>query len=872
MSRIPRWAEWWIERLLGDDRAVDVLGDLEELSAGRTRMGARWWVLGQVLRLTWRRVTRRDLKPSSPRARSAASLADDVRISFRAIRRSPGVSAAIVMTLALAIGATTALFTVADAVLFKALPFDAPDRLVVFWETEPPDMRRAATSPPNLVDFREGADGFEAFAGYAGERFTLTGDGPPTQVLGVRVTEDFFAALRASPLRGRVFDAADEADRKTVVLSHGFWAARLGLDPNVLERTITLDDEPHQVVGVMPETFRFPDDDEVALWVPLAPYPWERIRWTRTTSVIARLGADTSLETARAQLSAVAASLGERFPETNGGWGVEIAPVRELLGDQRALTVLLGTVGLVLLIACANVANLLLVRSTERGQELGIRAALGASRVRLIRLLMMESATLTILGGAAGLGLAAVGVRVLLALEPGTLPRWNPVALDARALLFTLGVAVLVALLAGTAPALRASRQGLAAAGGQGTQRAISDRSGSRSRALLSSFEVALAIVLTTGAALLVTSLLRLRAEEPGFEPDGVLTATLELPDRYEYGSGRIEAAYDDILLRARALPGVTGAGWVTALPMSRVGTDYDIEFFRVERPDLTPVEAPPRADFRVVSEGYLESIGVPVVTGRALEPADGDAGVANILVNRTLVDRYFPGEDPLGQQIRLYQTDGQAYRVVGVVGNVRHRGLDDESRPEIYVHFRQMAHNGMTLALRTQGDPTEWATPLAAVVREVDSDLPLLEVRAMSSLLDETLAERRFSTALLLAFAGLGLAIALIGVQGTLSYAVSRRTREIGVRMALGAERARVVRQVLGGGARVIVLGLVVGILAAAALSRTLESMLYGVEPGDPRTLTVVAALVAVVALAACLHPALRASRVDPVEALREG
>lgn len=873
MKSLPGWVEWWFTRLLGPERAGDVLGDLEELSSDRKGLTRQLWFLRQAAAHTVRRLTGREYVPPGSRPRSVATAGADVRLAFRTIRRSPGISAAIVATLALAVGATTALFSVADAVLFKALPFEQPDDLVVMFETEPPDYRRAPTSPPNLVDFRDAGTSFEAMGGWSAERFTLTGEGRPLQVLGIRVTGGFFETLRSTPAMGRLFDPADDADLKTVVLSHGFWSTRLGSDPEVLGRMVVLDDEPMQVVGVMPESFRFPDDDQVAFWLPLTPYPWELRRWTRTTSVLARLAPGASVQSATSELEAVAAGLSKEHPETNGGWGVELASARSLLGDQRTLAILFGTVGLVLLIACANVANLLLVRTTEREQELGIRAALGASRSRLVRLLFTESATYAVIGAALGVGVAVVGVRVLMSIEPGSLPRWNPVQIDGRALLFTGSIAVFVALAAGVVPALRGGGSGPSGLRGRPSRGRISDRSGARGRALLSSLAVALAVVLTSGAALLVTSLVKLRAQDPGFEANNLLTATLELPDsRYGYEDGRIENTYTEILAKARALPGVSQAGWVTALPMSQVGTDYDIEFFSVERPERTPEDTPARADFRVASDGYLETLGVPLVAGRLLDFADGQEGANTVVVNETLARRYFPEENPIGQHLRLYSPEGDAYRIVGIVGDVRHRGLDDLTRPEIYLHFRLMAHNGMTLALRTDGDPAQWAAPLGRIVAEVDPQLPLLEVRSMTSLVGATLAGRRFNTAVLLGFALLGLAIALVGVHGTIAFAVSRRTREIGLRMALGAGRRSVLTQVLARAGRLIAGGLLVGTFGSILLGRALESLLYGVSPAEPAVLLAMAAVVAMVALIACLRPAIRASRVDPMDALREG
>ena len=867
MRRIPRWFEWWLSRILGD-RAIDAIGDLEELANDRGPLTRLPWLVGQGVSHTWRAITGQHGVVASTREKPMASIRDDVKLALRALYRTPSLSAAILVTLALAIGATTALFTVADAVLFKSLPFEDADALVVIWETEPPDGRRNPTSPPNLEDFQAATTGLEAFGGWAPERFTHTGDGPPIQALGVRVTAGFFETLRGAPARGRLFDVGSDPDLKTVVLSDGFWSSRFARDPNILGRTVTLDDEAYEVVGIMPETFRFPDDDNVAFWLPLVRYPWEEARWTRTTNMIARLPTDGTIESVRAELEAAAATLAELHPRTNDGWGIEVAPASALVGDQRVLGILLGTVGLVLLIACANVANLLLARTRDRRQELSIRVALGATRTRLARLLLTESATFALVGALLGVGVAVLGVGVLMALEPGTLPRWNPVRVDGRALVFTTAAGLFVALASGLAPAWQASRVGREAP----DRPSVGDRRAQRARSVLSSIEVALAVILTTGGALLATSLLKVQAQDPGFESDNLLAATVELPDSRGYDAALIQSTYAELLDRVRAIPGVSHAGWVTALPMSRVGTDYDIEFFRPDRPDLTPTDTPARADFRVVTDGYVETLGIRIAEGRPLDSSDGEADGAGVLVNETLVQRYFPDEDPLGKEIRIYDPQGDAGRIVGVVGDVRHRGLDDQPRPEIYVHFAQQPHNGMTLAMRTEGDPSQWVAPLREVVRSVDPELPLVDVRPMNALLGDSLASRRFNTAILLGFAFLGLAIALVGVYGTIAYAVSKRTREIGVRMALGAARRDVMAQVFVSAGRMILLGLVLGTLGSLVLGRTLDALLYEVSPTEPLVLLGVATSVAVVAVAAVLKPALRASRVDPSVALREG
>ena len=869
MIRPPRWLAALLRTVLGEERAEEVIGDRIELAEARGHHGWRLRDSWDAVRLCIHWTREEGMAPETKGSGNRGRIWRDLRLAGRTIRRSPGVAVPILVTLALAVGVTSALFSVVDAVVFRALPFDDPESMVLLQEVEPPDGRLTALAPPTLEDYRAGMTTLDALGGWAPERFTLTGLGDPVQITAVRVTEELFPVLRATPSLGRLLDPANEAERTTAVLSHGFWLERFGGEPDALGRHVILDDTPYEIVGVMPPGFRFPDDDAVALWVPHVWYPWERQRWTRTTQAIGRLSAGASLTSATAEAETLAAGLAEAHPRTNEGWSATVRSAGALRGDRSDLAILAGMVVMVLLIAVTNVTNLLGIRAGERERELAVRAALGAGRGAIARILLVESALFGLLGALAGLGVAWIALRAVLALEPGVLPGWHSIGLDLRVIAFTGAVGLAAAVVAGAAPALRARRN---VTPGSGGLRTTVQRSTLRARAVLSAAEVALAIMLTTGAALLVTSLVRLQDVDPGFEADGLLAATVELPEsRYDYGDGRMAQAYDGILSHVRAQPGIRSAGWVTALPMSPVGTDYDIDFFRSDRMDITPEDGPPRADFRVVSEGYLETLGLPLLHGRTLRDDLATGAPGTVVVNELFAERYFPGEDPLGKPIRLYQVDGEQYEVVGVVGNVRHRGLDDQNRPEIYVEFHRMTHDAMTLVVRTAGDPAAYADAVVESVRAVDADLPVLDLRPMTDLVGDTLAARRFNTALLLSFAFLGLALALVGVQGTLSYAVSRRTREIGVRMAVGAEPTRVLLDVLRGGARMVLAGLLLGIMGAWATSRLLRSLLYGVAPDDPRILGAVALLVGTVALLATVLPATRAARIDPVRALND-
>ncbi len=871
---MPRGARWLVERAVGPDEAEDVLGDLLELAGGRRGLGRRVWMLHQAVRLYVRSVThgpRRVPRPGS--AHGDSGWIGDLKFAVRSYARTPVLAGAILATLALGIGATTAIFSVVDAVLIRPLPFPDPDRLVLVWEREPHDGLLEPFSPPNLADARAAIAGLAGLGGWVHERYAMTGVGEPEQILAVRVTADFFPVLGAGAAHGRVFDPGTDADRATVVLAHGFWVRRFGADPNVVGRTLTLDDRSYQVVGVMPRSFSFPDDPEVAVWMPLVRFPWEEIRHTRNTRAIARLADGVSLASVRQEAEAVAVRLSEAHPDTNGGYGMVVQPASALAGDHRSLLMLLGAVALVLLIACANVANLLLARASDRERELAVRRSLGASRARILRQLMVESGVLAALGATLGLGVAWAGVRLLVSMEPGSLPSWNPVGLNAHVLGFALGVTIFVTVAAGFIPALRASRQGTLDGLHGGASRVGGDRSGRRTRSALSGFEVALAVVLLAGGGLLMASLVRLVGVDPGFRADGLLTATVELPEtRYQYGSGEMERTFEGILAAVRGQPRIEEAGWVTTLPMNPVGTDYDIEFYLPETPDRTPVDAPVRADFRVASAGYFEALGVPLLRGRTISDEDRADARPVAVVNQTLADRFFPGEDPLGRRIQVYAPEGDGFEIAGVVGDVRHRGLDDQPRPEIYLPYRQMTHGEMTLVARYTGDMAVVVGGLRRAVAEVDPALPLIAVADVPTLLRDSMAERRFYMTLLVGFALVGLLLAAVGVYGTLSFAVNRRRHEIGIRMAIGAGRSQVVRMVVSQGLGIVAGGLAVGLLGAFFLTRTLRGLLFGVEPGDPATLGGVALVVASIALLACWLPAHRASRVEPTRALRDG
>lgn len=885
MNAEPRWLLGLLSSFLESDDCQEVAGDLIELAQSRPPWQRSAWLFVSVVGLRWRmwrhsrsmgaqvptasggeaRRADRDLGGSLGRG-----LIHDLKVAFRGMRRAPSVSVAITLTLALAIGATTAIFSVVDAVLLKPLPLEKPDELVLVYGWDQGASARDLVSPLDLQDFQTATTNLSGLGGWTPERYAFTGSGEAEQLLIERYSPGLFEVLGTSAALGRIPSADREQDRGTLVLTHGFWTRRFGADPSVIGRTIQLDDQPYEVVGVLAAEFRFPDNDQVAGWMPLFRFSYEEQRWTRHTQVIGRLAPGGSIESAHAELSAVAARLAEDFPRTNEGWGVELVPASDLIGEHASLRLVFGAVALVLLIAAMNVANLFLVRSTERRSEWELRRALGAGRFQLARQMLIESGMHAALGATAGLIVAALALRALLSLNPGGLPQWNPVTLDGRVLLFTLAVTGSVALAAGVVPALGAGRASDPT--DRGTRRGTrSAHSEGRERSMLSALQVAIAVALSVGAGLLGTSLLNLRAQDPGFRTSGLLTLTIELPTtRYSYEDGTLATGFERIREAVSSVPGVDQSGWVTALPMDPGGTDYDIDFMRVERPDLTPQDTPPTADLRVASAGYLETLEIPLIAGRAFSDDDREDTAPVVLINQTLLDEFFPGEDPVGQGLHLYSPDGPPWQIVGVVGSVKHRGLDDLGRPEIYAPLRQMTHDGMTLVARTRGESTELLPGIRAAIASVDPNVPLIDVATMDERVDATVAERRFGTLLLSSFAVLGLILALVGVQGTLAYSVTRRRREIGVRLAIGADRRDVIGSVLLRGARVTGAGLVLGLVAVFAAGSVVRPLLYGVSPADPVTLAIISALVAGVALVASLIPALRAARVDPAESLR--
>jgi putative ABC transport system permease protein len=797
------------------------------------------------------------------------TLLQDLRYAGRQLLRSPAFTAVAVGTLALGIGANTAIFSVVNGVLLRPLPFDEPDRLVAFVD--------AGSYKGMLLEFRERARSFErieSFTSY-GFELSLTGDGEPVRVEATAVTAGLFSLLGAVPARGRTFLPEEEwtGGQRVVLLSYALWRQRFGADPAILGERIRLDGEGHTVVGVMPAGFGFPSG-RTQLWVPFGIDRGDPLDlWAATAGTfVGRLRPAVSVERAGAEVRTLTPPMLELFPwrMPDDLWAeAAVAPLQEwMVGDARpALLVLLGAVGLVLLIACANVANLLLARATTRRKEMAIRVSLGARRRRIVRQVVTESLVLAAIAGGVGLFLAVWGVELLVAGLPADTPRLGEVALDGRALILTAGLTVATGLLFGTLPALRASQaRVLAALKGGGHPGGSAGRR--RFSGSLVAAEMALAVMVVIGAGLLIRSFWELGRVDPGFRSEGVVTATVAPPEfRYPDAAAK-RVFHEGLLERLEALPGIERAAITDRLPFGRGawGSVFTIE----GRPDpATEGGDWPYADIAgVISAGYPTTMGIPLVEGRAFTDADRADAPPVGLVNEELARRYWPGESPVGQRIR--SPAGAWTTIVGVVGDTKMTGLAEESAAALYRPLGQGGAGVVSVALRTSLAVGEIAPILREVVRSLDRDTPVEEIRGMPQLISASVADRRFTMLLLAAFAGVALLLGAIGIYGLLAWSVSERQREIGLRMALGARRGDVLRMVLGRGLVLAGIGTAIGVVGAAAGTRVLSSLLYGVGATDPGTFVAVPAFLLVVALLAAWFPARRATRVDPMVAMR--
>ncbi|HEX5889681.1 MAG TPA: ABC transporter permease [Pyrinomonadaceae bacterium] len=810
------------------------------------------------------------------------TLLQDIRFGLRMLLKSPSISVVATIALALGIGANTAIFSVVNAVLLRPLPFPDPDSLVALFETDlQRGLQRGSHSYPNFFDIRSQNTVLERVSTYRSGDYIMTGQGEPARLQGSVVTADLFPLLGVQPMLGRVFLPDEDKPSETgrvVILSQPLFQKRFNADPSILNQAITLNGVRYTVVGVMPAGFEFPIQNEpVELWTTIAgdasgKTPVTTQRGAHFLRVIGRLKPGVTLEQAQADLTTIAARLEQQYPDTNTRRGLRVdSALSALVGDVRpTLFILLGAVACVLLIACANVANLLLARATSRHKEMAIRAAMGASRVRVIRQLLTESVLLSLLGGAVGLLLAVWWSDLLIALGKDDIPRAVQVGIDMRVLGFTLGVSVLTGVIFGLAPAVHSSKSELVDAlkeGGRGTSEGARRN---KVRNVLVVSELAIAVVLLVGAGLLIQSLWRLQKVNSGLEPQNVLTFNVGLPE-VKYNYAKQSQFFIDLKSRLEATPGVQSASSVLPLPLS--GDRFSISF-EIEGRPMAPKDHP-SGDFFSTGVGYFRAMGIPIIKGRDFDDRDRYGSTPVVIITETLARQFFPNEDAIGKRIKpginTIEGDTTTMReIIGVVGDVRNRTLDTEPKAAYFVPQTQVPFDQMAMVVKTAGDPHSLVSAATKQVAAMDQDIPVFAVKTMEEYLSASVAAPRFSTTLLSIFAAVALVLTVVGLYGVMSYSVAQRTNEIGIRLALGAQSRDVLLMIVKQGSLLIVLGLVIGLAGAFALTRLIASLLFGVTAKDPLTFAAVAVLLAAVALLACYVPAWRATKVDPMEALR--
>jgi len=836
----------------------------------RTKLDLLWHSAGAFVDALW-------LQPQ----RWEDEMIQDLRYGVRMLLKNPGFTLMAVLTLSLGIGANTAIFSVMNATLLRPLPYQNPDQLLMVWGTNPGGFGwrgKTGFSAPSFLDYQEQNQVFERMATFNGVGFTLTEVGHPENIAGGLVTPEFFEVLAVQPILGRAFLPEEmQAGRDHVaVLNYNFWQRRFGSDPQIIGQTIRLDATPYTVIGVLPQGFDFSIPDYFKsrdLWVPALLPRDNAERGHKYLSVIARLKSGVMLRQAEQEMGAITARLAQAYPGQMTGFGVKLVPLHEqIVGDLRLVLLLLfGAVGFVLLIACANVANLQLARASTRQKEISIRAALGASRLRLLRQLLTESVLLAVIGGALGLLLAAWGIRLLTGL--GRVPSGTVVTLDSAVLAYSLLLSLITGILFGLAPALQSTPQRLSESLKEGGRNSAASSSGLRLRRLLTVSEVALSLILLVGAGLLIRSFVGLLRVNPGFETKNILTAHFELP-KYAYPEASKQAAfYTQVMERIKALPGVTAVGATDELPptMGRHSNTFSIE----GHPPIDQANQSLAVQSRLVTAEYFQVMGIPLIGGRVFSDTDDEAATPVALINQTFARRFFPNENPIGQHLRFGSANPWS-TIVGVVGDVRGFGLDKQPNSEIYLPSQQ--HNflpyhplsHMHLVVRAGSDPNGLAAAVLGAVRELDKDLPPPSARTMETVLAASIAERRSNMLLLGVFAMIALILAGVGVYGVISYAVAQRTQEIGIRMALGARPLDIITLVMRNGMSLVFIGIALGIVGAWALTRWMASLLFEVSATDPLTFAVIALLLALVALLACWIPAWRATQVDPMVALR--
>ena len=796
------------------------------------------------------------------------TLLQDLRYGIRMLLQNPGFTVVAVIALALGIGANAAIFSVVNAVLLRPLPYDDPSRLMILRENKLPQFPEFSVSPGNFLDWQKQNTTFENMAAVNGSAYNLITESEPERLIGARVTAGLFEMLGARPAQGRIFlDEEDQPGHETVaILSDGLWRRKFGADPGVIGQSITLNATSFTVVGIMPPTFQFPDRD-TALWTPMAFNAGQaQQHGSHYLAVIGRLKPGATPEQANTEINTIAAQLAEQFPNSNTGWRANVFPMQEydVRDIKPALLVLLGAVILVLLIACANVANLLLARSTARQKEMGIRTALGASRWRVARQLLTESVLLSLVGGCAGLLLARWGLASMIAMAPQDLPSIRNVTLDARVLGFTLVVSLLTGLIFGLAPALQSSSTNLNETlkeGGRGTT-----GSHHRVRGALVVSEVAIALLVLVIAGLLIRSFYRLQQVDPGFNPRNALAIGVSLPGKKYPQDDQKSAFFTRLLERVSTLPGVTAAGVSQSLPIQG---DYLLGFNIQGRPPVPPGEDL-STNYYAVSPDYFNAMGIRLLRGRTFTEHDNKDAPGVAVINEEMARRSFPGEDPIGKGINVTNGPERFRQIIGIVADVKQYGLAQPSTMQTYEPSLQNPFSGMTLVVRTDGDLGTLSGAIRSEVLAIDREQPLSRIRPLEQIVSESMSKERFLMLLLGIFAAVALTLAAVGLYGVISYSVTQRTHEIGIRAALGAQRKDVLKLIVGQGMMLALIGVGIGLVVAFAATRLMATLLFGITATDAFTFVAIPAILTGVALVSCLVPARRATKVDPMIALR--
>jgi putative ABC transport system permease protein len=796
---------------------------------------------------------------------------NDFRYALRQLIKSPSFTFVAIITLALGIGACTAIFSVVNVVLLRPLNYPEPDRIVSIRETNLPQFPVFSVSPPNYLDWEKQTKSYEYLAAYTGADLNLTGDGEPQQLSGLKATAHYFDVYGVKPILGRMWLPEEDAQGKdhVVVLSYHFWQRVFGGAADVVGRSIQLNGEPYTVVGVAQIGFGL--TSKVEAWMPMAFKPEDTANDARGghyINVVGRLRPGVRVAQARAELELLATQLAKQYPDSNKGWGIFLMPIQDyIVRDVKpVLYTLLGAVGCVLLIACANLANLLLARATARHREISIRAALGASRARLVRQLLTESVVLSLCGGVAGVILARWGLDALLALAPSSLPRISEIHLDSGVLIFSLALSIITGLVFGIAPAWLAARADVNEALKQGARGSTEGGARGRLRSALVVLEVTFALMLLGGAGLLARSFMQLAHVDPGFTPENATLLQLSLPQK-KYAMPEQQTAFADALLeRVKVLPGVQWAGITHSMPL--LG-GYVLTFSIEGRPPIAPSDQP-SASYYAVTPDYFRAMGIRLIRGRTFTPRDDAKAPRVAIINEAFARQFFPNEDPIGKRIDIDLGPDAWREIVGIVGDIKQNGPDQATSAQSYEPFAQKPFNSIDLVIRTKGAPAALLGALRPAVYSVDKDQPIGTIRPLEEIMAERIASQRFAMTLLTVFSLVALVIAAVGIYGVMAYSVVQRTGEFGIRMALGAQQGDVLRLVLAQGGKLIGLGLVIGLLATLAASRAMGSMLFNTSAYDPLTLTSITLLLGAVALVACFFPANRATKVNPIEALR--